>query len=771
MKTNHEEIAAACKSADARGLILIQIDGLSMARLRRATTSGAMPFLKRLLDRNEYRLRTMYSGLPSTTPAVQGELFYAVQQAVPAFGYLPRGAVEPVFMNDAEQAERVEATISSQHSGILQGGSAHSNIFSGGAAEPRFCAATMGWGEKSNVARPGPSVLRAMLHTQSLLRALGEAAVELGVASYDCAQGVLKGNLVRPELRIIPSRVAVGVLLRDAITSAACYDATRGLPVIQLNYLGYDEKAHCRGPDSKFAFRALRGIDRSIQRIWKAAARSEARNYQLWVYSDHGQEEVEPYEPKCGRTLQEAVEAIWNVAPRDGNREAWSATRSRAAWLGGRWSKRTRGGRDQAAFEGERTEVSAVAIGPLGYIYTREPLNRNERREFARRLVAEANVPVVVAAMDEQSTAAFTPTGEFQLPADAARVLGPKHPFLRTAAADLCKLCRHPDAGELLICGWRPDETPITFVQEEGAHGGPGANECSAFVLAPKNAGIDWDDAALFRPTDLRNAIAHAREKASVPAVATARSAQRTSTKLIRVMTYNVHSCRGADGQLSPERIARVIEESGADVAALQELDVRRRSSAHVDQAQRIAELLGWQAYFHPARKWSDEEYGDAILSRFPIRLEYAAALPGAELDGRQEPRGAIWVELDVDGVAVQVVNTHLGLTRRERALQIQALLGADWLGNERCREPLVFCGDLNALPRSTVYRSLSGTLQDVQRARNGRRFATFPSRMPVLSLDHIFTRGLEVSSVESPRNRLARRASDHLPLVAELKF
>ncbi|MDZ4779243.1 MAG: endonuclease/exonuclease/phosphatase family protein [Planctomycetia bacterium] len=761
----------AHESSAATGLILIQIDGLSIARLRRATTMGAMPFLKRLLDRNEYQLRTMYSGLPSTTPAVQGELFYAVQQAVPAFGYVPRGAAEPVWMNDSEQAERVEATLCSQQDGILQGGSAHSNIFSGGAAEPRFCAATMGGGTKDKSARSGPSVLRAMLQTQSLLRAAGETAVELGVAVYDFAQGVLQGHLVRPEMRIIPSRVAVGVLLRDAITSAACYDAERGLPVIQLNYLGYDEKAHCRGPGSRFAFRALRGIDRSIQRIWKAAARSDARKYQLWVYSDHGQEEVEPYEPKYGRTLQEAVEAIWNVAPQGGKRHAASATRARAGWLGGRWSKYAGGSPEKAATDGERPEVSAIAIGPLGYIYTRDPLSTDQRLEFARRLVAEANVPVVVAAMSEQATRALTPQGEFQLPADAAQVLGAEHPFLQTAAEDLCKLCRHPDAGELLICGWRPHETPLTFVQEVGAHGGPGANECSAFVLAPQDADIDWDDATLFRPTDLRTAIGRTRDQASVPAAATARSAQRTSAKSLRVMTYNVHSCRGADGQLSPERIAQVIEASGADVAALQELDVRRRSSAHVDQAQRIAELLGWQAYFHPARKWSDEEYGDAILSRFPIRLEYAAALPGAEWEDRQEPRGAIWVELDVDGVAVQIVNTHLGLTRRERTLQIQTLLGADWLGNERCREPLIFCGDLNALPRSTVYRSLSGSLQDVQRARNGRRFATFPSRLPLLSLDHIFTRGLEVLSVESPRNRLARRASDHLPLLAELRF
>lgn len=756
----------------APGVIVIQIDGLARAQLERAVERGRMPFLRRLLKHEHYRLRTMYSGLPSTTPAVQGEIFYGVPQAVPAFGFLPQGAAEPVFMNDPEHAARVEAELETKSDGVLAGGSAQSNIYTGGAAEPRFCAAVMGWGELTKSAVPGARLLFAMAYTSSLLRAFGQAFIELGVGLFDLAQGVLQGRWVRPELRIIPSRVAVGVLLRDAITSCACLDAARGLPVIQLNYLGYDEKAHCRGPSSRLAQHSLRGIDRSIQRIWRAAKRSTARDYEVWIYSDHGQEHVVPYEKLHQRTLQEAVDAIWSdtsQAKKKQQRHPKTSTRARAAWLGGVTSKLW-GDSALPDAEQEIPAARAIAIGPLGYLYLKDKTSTEELLAYAARLVREAAVPIVIVPEGENVTHAFTKRGQFRLPEDGGEVLGAEHPFREAAAQDLVKLCRHKDAGQLLICGWRTDDRPVTFVGEHGAHGGAGAEECSAFVLAPDDAPIEWNDRELFRPVDLRVAIATALKSGEKHAF-TSNRPRRTAANSVRLMTYNVHSCRGVDGRLSPERIAKVIDRAYVDVVALQELDVMRRRSGQVDQAQRIAELLGWTAYFNPALRFSEEQYGDAILSRFPMKLLMSGTLPGVELGEQLEPRGAIWVELDIDGAPLQVINVHLGLLKAERALQTDALLGQDWLAHDRCRGPAVLCGDFNALPGSHVYRRLTSQLADVQKTRGGRRFGTFYSGMPLLSIDHIFTRGVQVVAVESPRHALVRQASDHLPLVAELKL
>jgi endonuclease/exonuclease/phosphatase family metal-dependent hydrolase len=117
----------------------------------------------------------------------------------------------------------------------------------------------------------------------------------------------------------------------------------------------------------------------------------------------------------------------------------------------------------------------------------------------------------------------------------------------------------------------------------------------------------------------------------------------------------------------------------------------------------------------------------------------------------------------------VQVLNTHFGLSGRERRAQAEALTGRDWLGHPRCVGPRVLCGDLNAWPRSPAYRRLGEALCDAQAGR-GRALSTFPSRWPLLRLDHVFhSPELRVREVRVPRTPLTRRASDHLPLLVEL--
>lgn len=238
----------------------------------------------------------------------------------------------------------------------------------------------------------------------------------------------------------------------------------------------------------------------------------------------------------------------------------------------------------------------------------------------------------------------------------------------------------------------------------------------------------------------------------------------------VRVMTYNVHRCQGLDRAWSPERVAQVIAACHPDVVALQELDVRRARSGHIDQAETIARDLGMDVQFFPALRILEELYGDAILSRWPARLVKAAALPG--LRGL-EPRGALWSAIEVHGVELQVINTHLGLLGRERSRQVDALLGPEWLGHADCREPMVLLGDFNAPPRSRAYRRITTRLTDVQRAPGIRRIGcTYPTRFPTLRLDHVFvSRSVEVLSVSTVRTPLARLASDHLPVVAELNL
>ncbi len=242
----------------------------------------------------------------------------------------------------------------------------------------------------------------------------------------------------------------------------------------------------------------------------------------------------------------------------------------------------------------------------------------------------------------------------------------------------------------------------------------------------------------------------------------------------LRIMTYNVHSGVGTDKKLDLARIAEVIGSQEVDVVALQELDVSRERSGRAHQARIIAQHLDMRFHFHPAlRIEEEEEYGDALLSRWPMHLRQAAELPTVQERLAFEPRGALWASIDVNGTQVQVVNTHLGLSNNERIKQMDCLLGEEWLAHPDCQGPKVLCGDFNALPYSRAHRMACRAMTDTQRALRGQRArATFPSRWPLLRLDYIFiSQELRCRSVEVVNTPLARLASDHLPMVAEVEM
>ncbi len=241
---------------------------------------------------------------------------------------------------------------------------------------------------------------------------------------------------------------------------------------------------------------------------------------------------------------------------------------------------------------------------------------------------------------------------------------------------------------------------------------------------------------------------------------------------LPRILTYNVHRCRGADGRLAPARIAEVIAAHAPDIVALQEVDVGRRRSGGVDQAGEIARELGMQIHFHPAYHVLEERYGDAILTAQPSRIVKAENLPGLQHYPGLEPRGALWAEVDMDPHRLQVVNAHIGLLAYERKLQVQALLGLEWTGAPACTDPTILLGDFNAIPRSRAYRRMAERFRDAQRAAGTVPRPTFPARLPVIRIDHIFVSpSIRVLRTEVVRGPLARVASDHLPLLMDFEL
>jgi endonuclease/exonuclease/phosphatase family metal-dependent hydrolase len=239
-----------------------------------------------------------------------------------------------------------------------------------------------------------------------------------------------------------------------------------------------------------------------------------------------------------------------------------------------------------------------------------------------------------------------------------------------------------------------------------------------------------------------------------------------------RIVTYNVHRCVGNDRQLDVGRIADVLAKLEPDIVALQELDVGRARTNHVDQARQIADRLEMACHFHPAMRVEQELYGDAILSAYPERLIQTGPLPGHPRITQLEPRGALWLEVEIGGRTVQVINTHLGLVPREQQVQASFLAGPSWLDHPRCQGPRILLGDFNASGASIVYRTLTAKLEPARNLSPTRQpTSTFPSQLPVLRIDHVFvSREIVVRDVFAPYDPLTRVASDHLPLVMDFE-
>jgi endonuclease/exonuclease/phosphatase family metal-dependent hydrolase len=224
------------------------------------------------------------------------------------------------------------------------------------------------------------------------------------------------------------------------------------------------------------------------------------------------------------------------------------------------------------------------------------------------------------------------------------------------------------------------------------------------------------------------------------------------------------------DRQRSEMRIAEVIAEMSVDVVALQELDLGRRRSAGADQTSMIAGQLGWHSYFHPALQRHGERYGNAILSRYQLTFRRGVELPGKPPFFCRENRAAVEVEIESNLGKVHIINTHLGLGRRERFLQAQLFTSAEWLAATATDIPVILLGDFNSLTGSLPHRTLNRHLRDVRELIQAKEpIRTYPTRFPVLGVDHIFVNGpVEPVSLTVHRSPLARIASDHFPLVAE---
>jgi endonuclease/exonuclease/phosphatase family metal-dependent hydrolase len=234
----------------------------------------------------------------------------------------------------------------------------------------------------------------------------------------------------------------------------------------------------------------------------------------------------------------------------------------------------------------------------------------------------------------------------------------------------------------------------------------------------------------------------------------------------LRVVTYNIHTCVGVDRRYDPARVATVLQAIDADIACLQEVYCRRGGERQIDQAAYLGEMTGCRVITGTGVRDHRRSFRNAILTRLPVLGSRSIDLTIAG----HEPRGAIDVDLRFGERVLRVIATHFGLSAAERRLQTNCLiaaLGEPPSASRPTPEAVLLMGDLNE------WRGKSGGVGTLDRQLGPAAAPrTFPSWMPVLPLDRIYTQGPAVlRDVQTYRSPVARLASDHLPLVGELSF
>lgn len=464
-------------------LVIVQVDGVSRCRLERAMADGWMPALAARLASGRHVVASAHSGAPASTPAFQAGLFYGVAPSVPGFVWFDRRTRREVRMDRPEDAACVERRLTEARPGLLRGGTSYFSIYSGGASLPHFCLSGLA-GELeldwyANHLGPWDAVASTVAHSVTAARGTLRLAHEVGAGVVDGLRWSVALGRLKHEPRFLAHRVLIGAVLRELAVQGILVDLSRGIPAVFVDFLGYDEAAHRRGPGSLTATRCLAAIDQALATIFAAADAVPELGYEVHVLSDHGHVRTAPFELLAGATLPEFV---------------LRAERGEPLPRGPRTTRGPREGPGLRVGKADAARVDGVAVaeaGDLAHVYFLDdpgplPLEALRARHWRVLAALSANRAVgMLAARGGRRGLALVRGDVLDLadPADVARLPHPDPPLLATYLADLVSL---PDSGDLVVLGWRGEGREIVaYAWEFGSHGGVAPEELECFVVHP----------------------------------------------------------------------------------------------------------------------------------------------------------------------------------------------------------------------------------------------------------------------------------------------
>lgn len=276
------------KSLKTKGFVIFQIDGLSYGAMKRALSLRLMPHLKKMIKKDGYNFEKYFIGVPSDTPFFQAGLLYGDNNNIPGFRWIERKTGDEIIFKKPESAGLIEETLAKKNKGLLTGGSSYVNLFAGGASRSTFTLSTFSirYLFKRKV-RNFDIFIIFTFHIFTFLKTFFYVFFEFLIEIWERVVDVVKKRDVRPEGFFPFSRVMSNVIFKEIETFGAIMDISRGVPSIYLDYIGYDEISHHRGPYSISALSTLRAIDKKIYDIYKEIKKAK-RKYDFFIISDHG---------------------------------------------------------------------------------------------------------------------------------------------------------------------------------------------------------------------------------------------------------------------------------------------------------------------------------------------------------------------------------------------------------------------------------------------------------------------------------------------------
>jgi len=531
----------ACEPMQSgRRLLLLHLDGVGSSQLDAALREGYVPNIAQLLESGRYAVSPCRAGAPTSTPAFQAGLLYGVQGDIPGYTWFDKRRRRAVRMDSSEDARRLEDDLEKRGDPLLRGGSVYCSIFSGGA--PRRWALSgifdkltpedFGWDRDASLA----CVLRdvaaaALVHAATAGRISGALLLDVASGLLETARWASHVGSIQHEPQFLFHRVLTECMFSEFAANATVVDVARGTPIVYACFIGYDEYAHRRGPYSRMAMLKLFELDRALGRILAAVDAVPELNYEVYLFSDHGQAATRPAEQIVGESLGEHLladtpspgEHVRPVAFGGAGGGDAAAAAAHARWLRALsralpgalgkvalgWARHTAKALDAAQPDGTRADgpLLVVPAGDIAHVYSTEvpePCLEPELRARHPGLLERcANSPVVGVALVRGASGpiALRNARRFELDrasdaAEASRLIG--HPLAATYCKDLLAL---RSAGDVILIGAGAGQT-VAYPWEFGSHGGLAADELETFVVHPAALG-EAPFAHVVRPRDL----------------------------------------------------------------------------------------------------------------------------------------------------------------------------------------------------------------------------------------------------------------------------